>query len=51
MQLAINEDRRMQKPGEGLAMKVEAGSARRGSDDWARRYHQWQSRITREVPK
>ena len=45
MQLAIDEDRRAQKPGEGLEMKAEAGGAQRGSDDWARRYHQWWSRI------
>ena len=25
-------------------MKVEAGCAQHRSDDWARRYHQWQSR-------
>ena len=45
MQLAIDEDRRVQKPSEGLEMKAEAGGAQRGSDDWARRYHQWQSCI------
>ena len=45
MQLAIDEDRRVQKPSEGLEMKARAGSAQRKSDDWARRYHQWQSRI------
>ena len=45
MQLAIDEDRRVQKPDEGLEMKAEAGSAQHRSDDWARRYHQWQSRI------
>ena len=45
MQLAIDEDRRVQKPSEGLEMKAEAGGAQRGSDDWARRYHQWQSHI------
>ena len=45
MQLAINEDRRVQKPDEGLEMKARAGSAQRWSDDWARQYHQWQSRI------
>ena len=45
MQLAIDEDRRAQKPDEGLEMKTEAGGAQRRSDDWVRRYHQWQSRI------
>ena len=45
MQLAIDGDRRVQKPSEGLEMKDKAGDAQRGSDDWARRYHQWQSRI------
>ena len=45
MQPAIGEDRRVLKPSEGLEMKAEAGSALRGSDDWARRYHQWQSRM------
>ena len=35
----------MQKPDEGLEIKAEAGGAQRRSDDWARRYHQWQSRI------
>ena len=45
MQLAIDEDRRCRKPDEGLEMKAEAGGAQRWSDDWARRYHQWQSRI------
>ena len=45
MQLAIDEDRQVQKPSEGLEIKAEAGSAQRRSDDWARRYHQWQSRI------
>ena len=45
MQLAIDEDRRVQKPSKGLEMKARAGSAQRGSDDWARRYHQWQPRI------
>ena len=35
----------MQEPDEGLEMKTKAGSALRGSDDWARRFHQWQSRI------
>ena len=45
MQLAIGEDRRVQKPGEGLEVEAEAGSAQRRSDDWARRYHQWQSRM------
>ena len=45
MQLAIDEDRRVQKPSEGLEMKAEAGSALRWSDDWARRCHQWRSRI------
>ena len=34
----------MQKPDEGLEIKARAGSAQCGSDDWARRYHQWQSR-------
>ena len=45
LQLAIDEDRRVQKPSEGLEMKAEAGCAQRGSDDWARRYHQWRSRM------
>ena len=45
MQLAIDEDRRVQKPGEGLEMEAEAGGTQRWSDDWARRYHQWQSHI------
>ena len=45
MQLAIDEDRRVQKPGEGFRDRNEAGGAQRWSDDWARRYHQWQSRI------
>ena len=45
MQLAIDEDRRVQKPGEGLEMEARAGGAQRRNDDWARRYHQWQSRI------
>ena len=44
MQLAIDEDRRVQKPDEGLEIEAEAGSAQRGSDDWARWYHQWRSR-------
>ena len=30
MQLAIDEDRRVQKPDEGLEMKAEAGSAQHG---------------------
>ena len=51
MQLAIDEDHRVQKPDEGLEMKARAGSVQRKGDDWARRYHQWQSRMTREVPK
>ena len=29
----------------GLRDKAEMGSALRGSDDWAHRYHQWQSCI------
>ena len=45
MQLAIDEDRLVQEPGEGLEMKAKAGYAQHRSDDWARRYHQWQSRI------
>ena len=45
MQLAIDEDHRVQKPDEGLEMKARAGSAQRWSDNWVRRYHQWQSRI------
>ena len=45
MQLAIDEDRRVQKPDEGLEIKARAGSAQHRSDDWARRFHQWQSRI------
>ena len=45
MQLAIDEDRRVQEPDEGLEMKTRAGGAQRGRDDWARRYHQWQSHI------
>ena len=45
MQLAIDEDRRVQNPDEGLEMKARAGGAQRWSDDWARRFHQWQSRI------
>ena len=44
MQLAIDEDRRVQEPDEGLEMKARAGGAQRRSDDWARWYHQWQSR-------
>ena len=32
----------MQKPDEGLEIKAEG---KHGSDDWARRYHQWWSRI------
>ena len=51
MQLAIDEDRQVQEPSEGVEMKARAGGAQRRSDDWACRYHQWQSRITREVPK
>ena len=51
MQLAIGEDRRVQEPDEGLEIKAKAGSALRGSNDWARWFHQWQSCITREVPK
>ena len=42
MQLAINEDRRWQKLDEGLDVKCEGKC---GSDDWARWYHQWQSRM------
>ena len=45
MQPAISEDRRVLKLSEGLEMKAEAGSALRGSDDWVRWYHQWQSRM------
>ena len=45
MQLAIDETAKVQKPSEGLKMKAEAGSAQHRSDDWARRCHQWQSRI------
>ena len=45
MQLAIGEDRRVQKPDEGLEEKLKLGGAQRWSDDWARRYHQWKSRI------
>ena len=45
MQLAIDEDRRVQKPDEGLEMKARAEGAQRKSDDWARRYHQWRSRV------
>ena len=45
MQLAIDEDRRVLKPGEGLEIKAKAGSAQHRSDNWAHRYHQWQSRI------
>ena len=45
MQLAIGDDRQVQKPDEGLEMKARAGGAQRWSDDWARWYHQWQSRI------
>ena len=32
----------MQKLDEGLEIEARV---RRGSDDWARRYHQWQSRM------
>ena len=35
----------VQKPSEGLVMKQRAGGAQHRSDDWARRYHQWQSRM------
>ena len=45
MQLAIGEDRRVQEPDEGLEIKARAGSVKCGSDDWARQFHQWQSRI------
>ena len=45
MQLAIDEDRRVQKPDEGLEIEARVGCAQRGSDDWVRRYHQWQSCI------
>ena len=45
MQLAIDEDRRVQEPNEGLKVRAEVESVQRESDDWARRYHQWQSRI------
>ena len=45
MQLAIDEDRRLQKPDEGLEIEAKVGSAQHESDDWARRYHQWQSHI------
>ena len=45
MQLAIGEDRRVQEPDEGFEIEARAGGARHKSDDWARRYHQWQSRI------
>ena len=45
MQLAIDEDRQVLEPDEGLEIKARAGAAPGRSDDWARRYHQWQSRI------
>ena len=45
MQLAIDEDRWVQKPDEGLEIEARAGGAQHRGDDWARRYHQWQSRI------
>ena len=41
MQLAIDEDRRCRSWMRAEEIKLE----RRGSDDWVRRYHQWQSRI------
>ena len=41
MQLAIDEDRRCWSRMRALEIKAKR---RRGSDDWARRYHQWQSR-------
>ena len=44
MQLAIDEDRRCRSRMRALEIKAEAGGALRRSDDWARRYHQWQSR-------
>ena len=51
MQLAIDEDRQCRSQMRALEMKAEAGGTLRRSDDWACRSHQWQSRITREVPK
>ena len=45
MQLAIDEDRWCSSQMRALEMKARAGGAQRGSDDWAHRYHQWQSHI------
>ena len=41
MQLAIGEDHRCRSRMRALEIRVKEG----GSDDWARRCHQWQSHI------
>ena len=42
MQLAIDGDRRCRSQIRALGIRAKVGH---GSDDWARRYHQWQSCI------